>query len=173
MWLGFAFTVRWFYVLCSIQHVCNFNDVITPRPTHPPGHPNPTCYVASNMCATSTMSLHPTPPTHPTQPTWEGKCIDPTVDSGRSTFRNASLRPTGAENKHIAKSSSQDIRKETPCGRYMQELNASRAPANVLTRQLFPKIESFVLMPILLNYVILFSNVRCKPMRSDQSEMRM
>ena len=23
------------------------------------------------MCATSTMSLHPTPPTHPTQPTWQ------------------------------------------------------------------------------------------------------
>ena len=37
----------------------------------PPTHPNPTCYVASNMCATSTMSLHPTPPTHPTQPTWQ------------------------------------------------------------------------------------------------------
>ena len=34
----------------------------------PPTHPNPTCYVASNMCATSTMSLHPTPPTHPPQP---------------------------------------------------------------------------------------------------------
>ena len=49
------------HVLRSIQHVCNFNDVITPHPTHP----NPTCYVASNMCATSRMSLHPTPPTHP------------------------------------------------------------------------------------------------------------
>ena len=96
----------------NIQHVCNFNDVITP---HPPTHPNPTCYVASNMCATSTMSLHPTPPTHPnptcyvasnmcatstmslhptppTQPNPRdrrgGKCMDPTVYSGRSTFRN-------------------------------------------------------------------------------------
>ena len=60
------------HVLRSIQHVCNFNDVITPHPTHPPTtHPNPMCYVASNMCATSTMSLHPTPPTHPTQPTWQ------------------------------------------------------------------------------------------------------
>ena len=37
----------------------------------PPTHPNPTCYVASNMCATSTMSLHLTPPTHPTPPTWQ------------------------------------------------------------------------------------------------------
>ena len=77
------------YKCTDTRHVCNFNDVITPHPTHPPQphvlrsiqhvwqlqrchytpphppHPNPTCYVASNMCATSTMSLHPTPPTHP------------------------------------------------------------------------------------------------------------
>ena len=66
----------------------------------PPTHPNPTCYVASNMCATSTMSLHPTPPIHPNpRDRREGKCTDPTVYSGRSTFRNASLRPTGANNK--------------------------------------------------------------------------
>ena len=68
----------------------------------PPTHPNPTCYVASNMCATSTMSLHPTPPTQPNpRDRREGKCIDPTVYSGRSTFRNASLRPTGAKNKSL------------------------------------------------------------------------
>ena len=42
-----------------LPHVCNFNDVITPHPTYP----KPTCSVASNMCATSTMSLHHTPPT--------------------------------------------------------------------------------------------------------------
>ena len=111
------------HVLRSIQHVCNFNHVFTPHPNHPPNptcyvasnmcatstmslhptpptHPNPTCYVASNMCATSTMSLHPTPPIHPNpRDRREGKCIDPTVYSGRSTFRNASLRPTGANNK--------------------------------------------------------------------------
>ena len=45
------------HMLRSVNHVCKFNDVTTPNP-----HPNPTCYVASNMCASSTMSLHPTPP---------------------------------------------------------------------------------------------------------------
>ena len=44
------------HMLRSINHVCNFKDVIHPTP------PNPTCYVASTMCATSKMSLHPTPP---------------------------------------------------------------------------------------------------------------
>ena len=50
------------HVLPSIQHVCNFIDAITPHPTH---SPQPHVLVASNICATSTMSLHPTPPTHP------------------------------------------------------------------------------------------------------------
>ena len=62
------------HVLRSIEHVCNFNYVITP---HPPTQPNP-------------------------RDRREGKCIETTVYSGRSTFGNASLRPTGAKNK-IAK----------------------------------------------------------------------
>ena len=40
-------------MLRNIKHVCKFNDVITPHT-----HPKPTCYVTSNMCASSTMSLH-------------------------------------------------------------------------------------------------------------------
>ena len=41
------------HMLHNIKHVCKFNDVITPHT-----HPKPTCYVTSNMCASSTMSLH-------------------------------------------------------------------------------------------------------------------
>ena len=48
------------HMLRSINHVCTFKDVITSHP--PPPKPNRTCYVASTMCATSKMSLHPTPP---------------------------------------------------------------------------------------------------------------
>ena len=85
MWLGFAFPVRWFYATgmslhptppthpnptCYVASNMCATSTMSLHPT-PPTHPNPTCYVASNMCATSAMSLHPTRPTHPTQPTWQ------------------------------------------------------------------------------------------------------
>ena len=57
------------HMLRSINHVCNFKDVITCHyipPPHP--NPNPTCYVASTMCATSKMSLHVITSHPPTQP---------------------------------------------------------------------------------------------------------
>ena len=63
--LGFRSGHLWLSCVIAADNSKTFNDVITPHPTHPPTHPNPTCYVASSMCATSTMSLHPTPPTHP------------------------------------------------------------------------------------------------------------
>ena len=75
-------------MLRSIQHVCNFNDVITPHPHD---------YVASNMCATSTMSLHPTHPPNPTHVTGvkENAFIAPfTVGELRSeTRRYVRLEP--------------------------------------------------------------------------------
>ena len=45
------------HVLRSIKHACKFNDKLQAT----------TCYVASNMRASSTMSLHSTPPTPHTQ----------------------------------------------------------------------------------------------------------
>ena len=87
------------HMLRSIQHVCNFNDVITPRPTHPP-QPHVLRSIQHVCNFNDVFTPHPTPPTQPNpRDRREGKCIDPTVYSGRSTFRNASLRPTGAKNK--------------------------------------------------------------------------
>ena len=87
------------HVLRSIQHVCNFNDVITPHSTHPP-QPHVLRSIQHVCNFNDVITPHPT---HPPQPNprdrREGKCIYPTVYSGRSTFRNASLRPTGAKNK--------------------------------------------------------------------------
>ena len=48
---------------CVGSKQLGFRSSTTSLHPTPPTHPNPTCYVASNMCATSRMSLHPTPPT--------------------------------------------------------------------------------------------------------------
>ena len=82
--------------------LCNFNDVFTPHPTHPP-QPHVLRSIQHVCNIVQLQRCLYTPPHPPTQPNprdrREGKCIDPTVYSGQSTFRNASLCPTGAKNK--------------------------------------------------------------------------
>ena len=74
------------HMLRSINHVCNFKDVIT---SHPPPKPKPTCYVASTMCATSKMSLHVIT-SHPPQPNPNPACY---VASTMCATSKMSLQP--------------------------------------------------------------------------------
>ena len=63
---GFAFPVRCFYAtgISFWQHVCNFNDVFTPHPTHPP-QPHVLRSIQHVCNFNDVITPHPT---HPPQP---------------------------------------------------------------------------------------------------------
>ena len=85
------------HVLRSIQHVCNFNDVFTPHPTHPP-QPHVLRSIQHVCNFNDVFTPHPTHPPNPTHVTGvkENAWIPPfTVGEARSeTRRYVRLEPT-------------------------------------------------------------------------------
>ena len=84
------------HVLRSIQHVCNFNDVFTPHPTHPP-QPHVLRSIQHVCNFNDVITPHPTHPPNPTHVTGvkENAFLPPfTVGEARSeTRRYVRLEP--------------------------------------------------------------------------------